>query len=144
ANRWMKRRGPDTTNVWRDSHGKYTYVHNLLHMTGEIVQQPLRSDDADMVALFNGEIYNWEELAQGDNSIISDGQVILPLYRKLGVDEFARHLDGELAILVHDRTRSEITLAADTFSTKPLWFAREGSRFAAATYKSALAALGFA
>ncbi|KAF4759439.1 hypothetical protein FOZ63_027886 [Perkinsus olseni] len=101
------------------------------------------SDDEDMVALFNGEIYNWEELAEGHDSIISDGQVILPLYRDLGIDEFVRHLDGEFAILVHDRTRSEIALAVDTFSTKPLWFAREGSRFAAATYKSALYALGF-
>ena len=60
ANVFMQRRGPDATqHVTRKG---YTFVHNLLHMTGDRVLQPLGYLDEQVQILFNGEIYNWAEL----------------------------------------------------------------------------------
>lgn len=60
-----------------------------------------------MIATFNGEIYNWREwrlqLDQGaaSSTIKSDGEVLLPLYRRFG-PSFVKFLDGEFAVVVVD------------------------------------------
>ena len=77
---FLKRRGPDATN-----HLQYrgiSFVHTLLSMTGKLTIQPFIDGENDLVAFFNGEIYNYLDF--GDYE--SDGQCILPLYRvSLGV-----------------------------------------------------------
>ncbi len=58
-----------------------------------------------MIATFNGEIYNWREWRlqlQNENiDIKSDGEVLLPLYRRFG-PSFVKFLDGEFAVVVVD------------------------------------------
>ena len=58
-NRW---RGPDATNI-AGAHG-WTFVHNLLSMTGAFTLQPFLSADGMVACLFNGEIYNYRALAK--------------------------------------------------------------------------------
>jgi asparagine synthetase B (glutamine-hydrolysing) len=119
-NSFIRRRGPDfTTKV--SLHG-YFFTHNLLHITGERTPQPFV--DGDIVCLYNGEIYNHSYRH-------SDGEVLIPLYRKHGED-FARHLDGEFAVALYDFGRGTAIFATDPFSTKPLW--RNGTE--AASYRS--------
>jgi len=54
--------------------------------------------------VYNGEIYNWQRLAKLTNTFegnvaeaISDGDVLIPLYRRFGA-MFPRLLDGEFAL----------------------------------------------
>ena len=49
-----------------------------------------------MVALYNGEIYNFRDLVP---TARSDGEVLLPLYAEKG-SAFVRSLDGEFALAV--------------------------------------------
>ena len=70
----IKLRGPDCTTEFRA--GGLTFVHNLLHVTGAFTPQPFVDDD--VVCLYNGEIYN-QPFRQ------SDGEVLIPLYRQLGL-----------------------------------------------------------
>ena len=60
VNFFMQRRGPDVTNHVRKR--GYTFVHNLLHMTGEKRLQPFSYYDDYLHILFNGEIYNFAEI----------------------------------------------------------------------------------
>ena len=83
-------RGQDYTN--RFGYKGFTFVHNLLSITGEFTPQPFVSDD--IVCLYNGEIYNHK-------FIKSDGEVLIPLYKKYGTD-FPKYLDGEFAIVLFD------------------------------------------
>jgi len=108
-NKFIQHRGPDETSVF-EMNG-YTFVHNLLHITGDKTLQPFVNEG--IVALYNGEIYNhpYEK---------SDGEVIIPLYRKYGPG-FVRHLDGEFAIALYDFEKDIILFSTDTFGTKPLW-----------------------
>eukprot|EP00913_Durusdinium_trenchii_P026295 g24673.t1 len=146
SNFFLQPRGPDETTRWQ-GYG-FDFVHNLLHMTGEKVLQPFHDPDRRLVALFNGEIYNWEELgSELGSSFRSDGEVILSEYQRHG-GSFVRRLDGEFALALFDFQRRELILArerSDPFGTKPLWFASSAAlgRFACASYRSALERLGF-
>ncbi len=113
ANNLLKLRGPDLTNQYKFN--DYTFIHNLLHITCNIVPQPFVKDN--IVCLYDGEIYNYKELIPNMN-FKSDGECLIPLYLKYGID-FAKYLDGEFAICLFDFNLNNAYLASDTFGTKP-------------------------
>mmetsp|Transcript_6812 Transcript_6812/g.19044 ORF Transcript_6812/g.19044 Transcript_6812/m.19044 type:complete len:579 (+) Transcript_6812:61-1797(+) len=130
VNYHLKFRGPDVTNV--HTHAGWTFVHNLLSMTGSSwTLQPFVSDDNSAVALFNGEVYNYQELAEGKksqgglemewNDSQSDGVILIPAYNQWGT-RFVKHFRGEFAIVLVDFAKNIILLSTDVFSTKPLWY----------------------
>lgn len=134
VNRFVKFRGPDSTDV--HSREGISFVHNLLSMTGKVTTQPFV--DGDIVALFNGEIYNYKTFG----TYVSDGECIIPLFRQYG-PEFVRMLDGEFAICIYDFSKRELFIASDVFRVKPMWIAVNGAEFGVASYESALQRLGF-
>ena len=73
-NKKLKRRGPDNTNII--IHNGYVFIHNLLHMCGEKVNQPIFNKNKDILILFNGEIYNYLDFG----NFISDVECLLYLY----------------------------------------------------------------
>ena len=114
---FLKFRGPDETNIV--SINGINFIHTLLSMTGPPTLQPFVGEDEEIVAFFNGEIYNFLDF--GDYA--SDGECIIPLYQKYG-SEFIKHLDGEFAVVVVDFSEDMLIISTDVFSTKPLWFAK--------------------
>lgn len=108
-NYYIQHRGQDCSTVL-EADGMQ-FVHNLLSVTGAPRPQPYV--DGDVVCLFNGEIYNHAYT-------VSDGEVILPLYREHG-ERFAQYLDGEFAVAIYDRGRDRVLFATDAFATKPLF-----------------------
>lgn len=136
ANALLKLRGPDLTSIRK--HQNYTFVHNLLSITGGKTPQPFI--EGNVIALYNGEIYNYKEF--GDN-YQSDGQCLIPLYHKYGPD-FVNRLDGEFAICLFDFNRNILVMGSDVFRTKPLFFATtEEKKIGIASYASSLKLLGF-
>ena len=132
-NYYLKFRGPDHTN--HIVHNSFTFVHNLLHLTGEKTIQPFIDKKNDIVCLFNGEIYNYKEF--GDYK--SDGCCLLDIYNKYGTD-FVKKLDGEFAIVLFDFNKEIFIISTDVFSTKPLWYAidEENCKMGISTYESGL------
>ena len=63
ANFFNRFRGPDATNI-AGAHG-WTFVHNLLSMTGAFTLQPFLSADGRVACLFNGEIVSLPCPCQG-------------------------------------------------------------------------------
>lgn len=108
-NEFIQKRGQDATNSV-EIHG-FTFTHNLLSCTGNFTLQPYV--DGDIVCVYNGEIYNhlFKE---------SDGENIIPLYRKYGLS-FPDHLDGEFAIALYDFSKNLALFVTDRFATKPMW-----------------------
>ena len=135
VNERIKFRGPDYTGLIKRD--KYSFIHNLLSITGEFTKQPFEQDD--IVCMFNGQIYNYKSF--GDYN--SDGECLIPLYKKYG-NEFIRHLDGEFAILLVDFKQDILIASTDIFSTKPLYMAVDDeSTFAFSSYASPLQRLEF-
>jgi|TARA_R110000796_G_C14550014_1_gene433732 asparagine synthetase B (glutamine-hydrolysing) len=131
VNKYLKFRGPDDTTIIEDESNNFTFLHNLLSMTGEITSQPFVDDG--IVCLYNGEIYNYKDF--GDYK--SDGYCIIDLYKEYGVD-FVKKLDGEYAILLLDFNSDLILMATDPFKTKPLFYSNYDGDFGCSTYRTPL------
>lgn len=108
-NFFIQKRGQDFTN--KIERNGFTFIHNLLSVTGEFVVQPYEDDG--IVCLYNGEIYNHKYVK-------SDGENLIPLYKKYGLD-FPKYLDGEWAIALYDFRKGLALFTTDLFATKPLW-----------------------
>ncbi len=108
-NFFIQKRGQDATNTIQKN--GFTFVHNLLHITGNYTPQPFVQNN--IVCVYNGEIYNHK-------FVNSDGENLIPLYLKYGTD-FIKHLDGEWAIALYDFDKNIAIFASDLFATKPIW-----------------------
>ena len=93
-------------------------------------QQPMFNEDASIVIVFNGEIYNAPALRKElDVHFLtrSDTEVILRLYER-DPDNVESYLHGMWAFCIHDRKRRKIILSRDRFGIKPLFIS--GNEFA--------------
>ncbi|MFF5248254.1 asparagine synthase (glutamine-hydrolyzing) [Streptosporangium sp. NPDC000095] len=99
--------------------------------------QPVYSEDGHVVAVFNGEIYNFAELraellAKGHRLAANgDSECLVHLYEEHG-DALVHRLRGMFAFALWDGRRRRLLLARDRVGKKPLyWETRSGSlRFA--------------
>jgi asparagine synthase (glutamine-hydrolysing) len=91
-------------------------------------QQPLFSEDRQIVCVVNGEIYNYvalrDELIQGGHRFQtrSDSEVIVHGYEEWGIDVLER-LEGMFALAVWDAAKQRLLLARDRMGEKPLYYA---------------------
>ncbi len=90
-------------------------------------QQPAHNDDGSIQVVFNGEIYNFQELraemeARGRRfHTSSDTEVIVHLYEEYGV-ECVHKLRGMFAFALWDDRRKKLLLVRDRLGIKPLFF----------------------
>ena len=140
-------RGPDGEGVWSDpTQGVY-----LGHMRLSVIDpaggaQPMWTADGAVGVVFNGEIYNHEELRHelamlGATFVTdhSDTEVLLHGYRIWG-DEFVKRLNGMWAFAIYDRPRKRFFASRDRFGKKPLYYTHRPALFAFASELTALAA----
>jgi asparagine synthase (glutamine-hydrolysing) len=103
--------------------------------------QPYRSEDGGVVAVFNGEIYNFRELradleAKGHRfASATDGEVIVHLFEEYG-PSFVERLNGMFGIAVWDG--QQLHLYRDRMGIKPLYTAQVGGVFYFASELKAL------
>lgn len=133
-NIFCQKRGPDETSLIEVN--GITFLHNLLHITGDKTTQPFVK--GDVVCTFNGEIYNYKSF--GDYE--SDGHCLIDLYDSEG-EEFCKKLDGEYSLCLIDFKTRKVVISVDTFSCKPLWYEFNDDGFCVASYRSQLTGLGF-
>ena len=106
-------------------------------------QQPLFNEAGDVVAIFNGEIYNHaelrEELEKRGHRMHShsDGEVIPHLYEEHG-EAFVERLNGIFAIALWDAGKQTLHLARDKFGVKPLYWTKSNGKVAFASELKAL------
>ncbi|MBF0529964.1 MAG: asparagine synthetase B, partial [Deltaproteobacteria bacterium] len=108
--------------------------------------QPMTTTDGRFWIVFNGEIYNYQELRQelikSGRVFISgsDTEVLLQGYAQWGTEVFSR-LIGMFAFALYDRQQRELILARDFFGIKPLYYTLLPHGMAFASEIKALCAL---
>ena len=90
-------------------------------------KQPIFTEDKSKVIVFNGQIYNSEELKK---TLLQKGfafhtsspaEVVLKLYEYFGLEAF-KMLDGVFAFSIYDKILGKIFIARDFFGDKPLHY----------------------
>lgn len=105
--------------------------------------QPMCSPDGRYTLVFNGEIYNYQELRQSliqqghHFDTFSDTEVLLQLLIENGARAIGR-LNGMFAFVFHDRENNQWIAARDPFGIKPLYYACTGSELLFASEIKAL------
>jgi asparagine synthase (glutamine-hydrolysing) len=131
----IKHRGPDGTGIF--SQGDVALGSVLLKITGD-KSQPIHNIGA---LTYNGEIYNFREIAQKHGlKIDSDSEALFKLIESEGIEEAPVALDGDYAFAyAYD---NKIYLARDPAGVKPLYYGKTDELFAFASEKKALYAIG--
>ena len=121
-------RGPDEGST--DAFGACVLGHQRLRVLDlETGQQPVANETGEIVAVFNGELYNFDELrrelaANGhDVRGTGDTPVIPHLYEEAG-PRFVERLRGMFALALWDAPRGRLVLARDRLGKKPLLWTR--------------------
>ncbi len=121
-------RGPDETGV-HIAPGIALGHKRLSIIDLETGQQPLFNEDRSVVIVFNGEIYNYQELIRELSALghvfrtRSDTEVIVHAWEQWGED-CVEHLRGMFAFAIWDEGRQSLFLARDRLGVKPLFYAQ--------------------
>ena len=136
-------RGPDDQGVFVKN-GVGLGMRRLSIVDLSRGHQPLFNEDGTVCIVFNGEIYNFQELrseleSRGHRfSTRTDTEVIVHLYEDLG-DDCVQKLRGMFAFAIYDEKAQRLLLARDRMGKKPLHYAvRKGQLLFASEIKSIL------
>lgn len=124
-------RGPDGEGIYDD--GAVALGHRRLAIIdlSENAAQPMSNEDRSIQIVYNGEVYNFEELREGlvrkghRFCSRSDTEVLVHLYEEEG-DRFVEKLNGMFAFAIWDARRRRLLLGRDRFGQKPLFWAMAG------------------
>lgn len=125
-------RGPDSEGYFSDGRAALGFRRlAIIDLAG--ANQPLYNENRSLVLVFNGEIYNYQELrrqliAAGHTfSTQGDAEVILHGFEQWGEGVLDR-LRGMFAFALYRPAAGELFCARDAFGIKPLYYAVEGER----------------
>src|SRR5262249_38494348 len=143
---WMiaaqKHRGPDGVGVFVDAD------IGLSHPRIAIIDpasgaQPFLGEEGRVIASYNGEIYNHEELRVELSRLgyqfrtRCDTEVLVVSYEAWG-EACVERFEGQFAFALWDANTRRLLLARDRFGVRPLHYARAGRRLAFASEIKAL------
>ncbi len=145
----MASRGPDGAGLWISYDKRIGLAHRRLAIIdlSEDGTQPMLDSETGNRVVFNGEIYNFQQLRAQlvERGICfqshSDTEVLLKLYAVYG-HEMLPMLRGMFAFAIWDSRREGIFLARDPFGIKPLYLADDGKTLRFASQVKALLAGG--
>lgn len=150
----LAHRGPDDSGIYYSTCHSEPVEKSISHSSNHSValahrrlsiidlspaaHQPMVSDDGRYVIVFNGEIFNYEEIksqvgsmqsAVGNNfKTNSDTEVILKLFALEGPDCLKR-LRGMFAFAIWDDKEKKLFAARDRFGIKPFYYLHNKNEF---------------
>jgi asparagine synthase (glutamine-hydrolysing) len=148
ATQALRHRGPDGEGCWTAGHGRiglgYTRLATVDLAGGA---QPFTSEDGQIRAVFDGELYDFEtirrELTERGHRFATgaDGEILVHLYEELGTPCVHR-LRGDFAFVLWDEANGLLFAARDRFGVKPLFYSEAGGVLHLASEAKALFAAG--
>ena len=126
-------RGPDQHNFYVDDHVSLGHRRLSIIDLSVLGCQPMANEDGTVQVIFNGEIYNFQEvreelLKKGHQfRSQSDTEVIVHGYEEWGVEAVHR-FRGMFTFAVWDTKRRRLWLARDRIGIKPLYYYQSGAK----------------
>ena len=122
-------RGPDSEGKYVDEDVALGFRRLSIIDLSEDGDQPLYNEDRSKVLVFNGEIYNYQELRkellEAGHVFVSntDSETLLHGYEQWG-EKLVDRLRGMFAFAIWDRVEKKLFVARDMFGIKPLYYAQ--------------------
>lgn len=136
----LEHRGPDAEGFFMENAVGLGHRRLSIIDLSSAANQPMFSACGRYVISFNGEVYNFRELAKQFDLHLktsSDTEVILELFATKGI-EVIQHFNGMFAMAIYDRETQKLTLIRDRIGVKPLYYYWDGSNLAFASETKAL------
>ena len=127
-------RGPDSSGKFVDEDAALGFRRLSIIDLSSVGDQPLYNEDRSKVLVFNGEIYNYqelrEELVAAGHVFVSntDSETLLHGYEEWGASMLDR-LRGMYAFVIWDRNEKKLFGARDIFGIKPMYYAQMNDTF---------------
>lgn len=140
----LSHRGPDDFGIHRDEYAGLGHRRlSIIDLEGS--KQPIYNEDRTKCIIFNGEIYNFQELrktliAKGHQFTTNgDTETILHAYEQWG-SKCVDRLRGMFAFAIWDLNKKKLFIARDRLGIKPLFYAHHQGRFYFASEMKAILA----
>lgn len=138
----LAHRGPDASGVFVNDDRTVGLGHRRLSILdlSEVANQPMVSHDGRYVIAYNGEVYNYMEVAKQlgiRTKTTSDTEVILEAFILKG-PEFVHLLNGMFALAIYDKQEDKLFVLRDRMGVKPIYYYYKDGQFAFASETKAL------
>lgn len=130
----IKHRGPDAEGTYIDEDIALGHRRLSIIDVSDAGTQPLYSEDGNLALLFNGEIYNYQEIrsrlmeAGYHFATQTDSEVLIYGYQEYGA-ELLQQLRGMFSFVIWDKREKKLFGARDFFGIKPMYYAQMGETF---------------
>ncbi|MEA3354535.1 MAG: asparagine synthase (glutamine-hydrolyzing) [Campylobacterota bacterium] len=125
----MQNRGPDFCDIKQIKNNFFGHTRLSIIDLKDEANQPMVFDD--ILIVFNGEIYNYDELIYSLNLNCvtkSDTEVLIRLYQKYDI-EFLNLLNGAFSFAIYDIKKERYFCARDRYGKKPFFYYHSGDKF---------------
>lgn len=140
----LRHRGPDAEGYFADERCSLGHRRLKIIDLSDAANQPMYSQNDRYVMVYNGEVYNFQEIAKKYNLDLktsSDSEVILELFAQHQT-QFIEELNGMFALAIYDQETKALYVYRDRMGIKPLFYYWDGQNFAFASETKALLKLG--
>ncbi len=134
----LHHRGPDAKGIFVNEKNTVALGNTRLSIIdlSEKANQPMQTADGNFTIVFNGEIYDFQELRKdiGIKSsdmhfrTYSDTETVLFAYSQMGYNMLPR-LEGMFALAIYDKVSDELFLCRDRLGKKPLFYFHDSNEF---------------
>ena len=139
----INHRGPDSTGIWTDSDIGFGHARLSIIDLSSAGHQPMHSVSRNYVMIFNGEIYNHNEIRLELNSFSkrkwtghSDTETLLEASDLWGVEKTLKKIKGMFASALWDKRTRNLCLVRDRMGEKPLYYGWVDNQFVSLQVKS--------
>lgn len=123
----LEKRGPDQGGYFYDNNIALGQKRLAVIDTSDNGRQPMANEDKNIILVFNGEIYNYQEIKKNFKASHiwksqTDSEVLIHAYEEWGLEKTLDKIEGMFAFALFDKNKNKIFLARDHFGKKPLYY----------------------
>lgn len=141
----IRHRGPDANGFFSHENIYFGHTRLAIHDLTQTGSQPMTSYDGEWVIVFNGEIYNHQEIKNvllKENPISfkgnSDTEILINAIATFGIKKTLELSVGMFAFAAYKVSERKLYLVRDRFGEKPLYYGQQNGIFAFSSELKAL------